>query len=103
MSSFKSNPQGLVPQFNQEGIRLLQIFDLFKFRFPRGQQLENVGLPPAILLSKSLNLQGFNSAYPGNPPTWGDYIRKDLKDKGLLTGEVDGEISCHAIASFGTR
>jgi DNA-binding XRE family transcriptional regulator len=47
-----------------------------------------IGLSPAYLFSRPLNWLDFNPAYPKNPRTLGDYIRKCRIDKGFSQAEL---------------
>jgi len=51
------------------------------------------GPRPAYIFSKSLNPLDYDPAYPQNPSTLPEHIRKFRKDKGLTIGELAKELS----------
>jgi DNA-binding transcriptional regulator YiaG len=50
------------------------------------------GSRPAYIFSRPLNHLDYDSAYPKNPSTLAEHIRKFRKDKGLTLGELASEL-----------
>ncbi len=53
------------------------------------------GFPSVYEFSRPLNRLDYDPAYPKNPQTLAQYIRKLRKEKGLTIGELAREIGVH--------